>query len=60
MNINETHSYALNLNPNFSIVHNFEDIDRTSEEAYITFCQGIGLPRYSAFLLANFTNKFHH
>lgn len=59
MNINGSHGYALNLNTNFSIVHNFEDINRTSEEAYFEYCQGIGLPRYTSFLQANFANKLH-
>lgn len=59
MNINGNHSYALNFNTNYSIVHDFEEINRQSEEAYIAFSQGIGLPRYSSFLLANFANKFH-
>ena len=60
LSINDSYSYSVNLNPNYSIVHNFEDNNRQSEEAYLHYCQGIGLPQYNSFLLANFTNKLHH
>lgn len=57
----DQYTYALNLNENFSIVNDREDHgDRTSEEAYLTYCRGIGLPQYSSFLLANLANKLHH
>lgn len=60
LNINKKYSYSLNLNKNYSIVHDSEDNNRESEEAYLAYCQGIGLPKYSSLLLANFTNKLNH
>ncbi len=36
--INKKYSYSINLNPNFSIVHDFEDNNRRSEEAYLAYC----------------------
>ena len=56
---NEYYSYALNLNQSFSIVHNYEEKNKSSEEAYLHYNLGIGLPKYSSFLLANFANKLH-
>ncbi|CDW84477.1 UNKNOWN [Stylonychia lemnae] len=54
------YSYALNLNSKFSIVHNYEEQNKQSEESYLQYTLGIGLPKYSSFLLANFANKLHH
>ena len=49
--------YAVNLNPNFSISnHNHV---KQGEEAYLDYCLGIGLPKRSSFLLANFASKLH-
>eukprot|EP00347_Sterkiella_histriomuscorum_P008713 403344037 len=56
----EEYSYALNLNPGFSIVNDYEDSNKKGEEAYLQYNLGIGLPKYSSFLLANFANKIHH
>ena len=50
-------SYAINLNQSFSI--NKDDKNKNSEEAYLQYNLGIGLPKYSSFLLANFANKLH-
>jgi len=32
---------------------------KQGEEAYLDYCLGIGLPKRSSFLLANFASKFH-
>jgi hypothetical protein len=47
------------MNPNYSIVHDIAQIDSNNEEAYLNYCRGIGLPKYSSFLLANFAHKLH-
>lgn len=54
----ESYSYALNLNQSFSITNDSQD--KQSEEAYLHYNTGIGLPKYPSFLLANFANKLHH
>lgn len=59
MNLNSQYSYSINLNPNFSIIETVEDKNRMNEEAYIEYTQGIGLPKYQAFLLSNFASKVH-
>jgi hypothetical protein len=57
-------NYAINLNEGFSI-SNTANLQggsyksKTSEEAYLQYCLGIGLPKYSSFLLANFASKLH-
>lgn len=55
----EKYSYAINLNSSFSITNDFKENDIQGEEAYLSYCVGIGLPKYTSFLLANFANKFH-
>ena len=59
MTLNGKQSYSINLNTNYSIVHDFEEVHLASEESYINFCRGIGIPHFQSFLLANFANKFH-
>jgi len=55
------HNYALNLNDAFSIDSRRGSgyKSKTSEEAYLDYCLGIGLPQYSSYLLANFASKIH-
>lgn len=50
-------NYAINLNESFSIASDYKS--KTSEEAYLEYCLGIGLPKYSSYLLANFASKLH-
>lgn len=57
---NEEFSYGLNLNQNFSLVDHFEESNKMNEEAYLHYNLGIGLPKYSSYLLANFASKLHH
>lgn len=57
---NDTFSYALNLNQSFTIVDDYEEKSKLCEESYLKYNLGIGLPKYSSFLLANFANKLHH
>lgn len=52
-------SYALNLSQNFSIENEGDSGNRTAEDAYLSYCRGIGLPRYASYLLSNFANKLH-
>jgi len=54
-------NYAINLNEGFQINGAIEGsyTSKTSEEAYLEYCLGIGLPRYPSFLLANFASKLH-
>ena len=52
-------NYAINLNEGFTIGHGGETKIKSSEEAYLEYCQGIGLPRYTSFVLANFASKLH-
>jgi len=55
---NVKHNFSINLNQGFSIatgVHRSKE----SEEAYLDYCLGIGLPKYSSFLLSNFASKLH-
>jgi hypothetical protein len=40
-------------------VHDQEDVNRRSEEAYKAFCSGIGMDKYSTFFLSNYISKFH-
>ena len=52
-------NYAINLNEGFAIAnHGYRN--KNSEEAYLEYCLGIGLPKYSSFILANFASKLHH
>lgn len=51
-------NYAINLNEAFSISGGGYK-SKESEEAYLDYCSGIGLPKYSSFLLANFASKLH-
>lgn len=54
-------NYAINLNEGFVIGSGAgsSGSSKTSEEAYLEYCLGIGLPRYPSFLLANFASKLH-
>ena len=56
-------NYAINLNEGFAIGSGVGSsgsyTSKTSEEAYLEYCLGIGLPRYPSFLLANFSSKLH-
>lgn len=56
-------NYAINLNEGFAIgsgaSSNGSYTSKTSEEAYLEYCLGIGLPKYPSFLLANFASKLH-
>jgi hypothetical protein len=60
MSINDQYTFSINLNPAFKIATDSDDINRESEEAYLKYCRGIGLPKYPSFLLANFTSKLHN
>ena len=51
-------NYAVNLNEGFAIANSYKT--KASEEAYLDYCMGIGLPKYSSFVLANFASKLHH
>jgi hypothetical protein len=55
-------NYAINLNEGFSIssAQGHSHRSKASEEAYLEYCLGIGLPKYSSFVLANFASKLHH
>lgn len=52
-------NYAINLNEGFAIGSEGGYKSKTSEEAYLEYCLGIGLPKYSSFLLANLASKLH-
>ena len=52
-----TQKYAINLNSNFSISNAHHS--KAGEEAYLDYCLGIGLSKYTSFLLANFAAKLH-
>ena len=56
---NERYTYAINLSSNYCITSNCEENNKKSEEAYLSYCEGIGLPRYQALLLSNFASKIH-
>jgi hypothetical protein len=47
------------LNENFAIASGMHK-SKASEESYLEYCLGIGLPKYSSFILANFASKLHH
>lgn len=51
-------NYSINLNESFSISSGGHR-SKISEEAYLDYCLGIGLPKYSSFLLSNFASKLH-
>ena len=55
---NMRQNYSINLNESFSIASGGHR-SKTSEEAYLDYCLGIGLPKYSSFLLSNFASKLH-
>ncbi len=52
------HNYSINLNQGFTISSGTHR-SKQSEEAYLDYCQGIGLPKYTSFLLSNFSHKLH-
>ena len=53
-----TQNYSINLNQGFAIT-NKQNKSKQNEEAYLEYCIGIGLPRSSSLVLANFASKLH-
>jgi len=57
--VNQEIDYAVNFNETFEIAEHATEKNRESEEAYFEVAHGVGIPRETSLLLANFVNKIH-